>query len=215
MGRKVVRNTESKAGRRRKPRRMTPELLSELIAVHAQCVLDQQGRCPLTVFSRQLCWEINRAMGLANNEDRGFRRVDEMCAAKPLGAERFDPHPYGEDRLLDIVYDILQVNLAYLKDGHLEHEDHEAYFQQHVAILKDLSGITALRGSHQSGDDELGRASRDGAIEPGGIASSPDGKLWRVLKVDDERILLAKLRGKKRVEVGWEEWAKGWELKFP
>ena len=53
-------------------------------------VLDQQGRCPLTVFSRQLCWEINQAMGVANDEDRGFRRVDEMCAAKPLGAERFE-----------------------------------------------------------------------------------------------------------------------------
>jgi len=73
-----------------KPSRMTPELLAELIAVHSQCVLDQQGRCPLTVFSRQLCWEINQAMGVANDEDRGFRRVDEMCAAKPLGAERFE-----------------------------------------------------------------------------------------------------------------------------
>jgi hypothetical protein len=90
MCRKVVCITEGKAGRRRKPRRMTPELLSELIAVHAQCVLDEQGSCPLTVFSRQLCWEINLAMGLANDEDRGFRRVDEMCAANPLGAERFD-----------------------------------------------------------------------------------------------------------------------------
>jgi hypothetical protein len=26
--------------------RMTPELLAELIAVHSQCVYDQQGRCP-------------------------------------------------------------------------------------------------------------------------------------------------------------------------
>ncbi len=59
------------------------------------------------------------------------------------------------------------------------------------------------------------RVSRDGMVEPGGIASSPDGKLWRVLKVDDERILLAKFRGWKRVEVTWKEWAKGWELRFP
>jgi len=70
--------------------RLTPELLAELIAVHSQCVLDQQGRCPLTVFVRQLCWEINQAMGVGNDEDKGFRRVDEMCAAKPLTAERFD-----------------------------------------------------------------------------------------------------------------------------
>jgi hypothetical protein len=52
-------------------------------------VLDQHGRCPLTVFVRQLCWEINQAMGVSNDEDRGFRRVDEMCAAKPLGRDRF------------------------------------------------------------------------------------------------------------------------------
>jgi hypothetical protein len=83
---KVVRITEGKA----KLNRMTPELLAELIAVHSQCVLDQQGRCPLTVFVRQLCWEINLAMGIGNEEDKGFRRVDKMCAAKPLGAVRFD-----------------------------------------------------------------------------------------------------------------------------
>lgn len=71
-------------------RRMTPELLAELIAVHAQCVLDQQRKCPLTVFVKPLCWEINQAMGVGNDEDKGFRRVDEMCAAKPLGAERFE-----------------------------------------------------------------------------------------------------------------------------
>jgi hypothetical protein len=73
-----------------KPGRMTPELLAELIAVHSQCVHDQEGRCPLTVFVKPLCWEINQAMGVANDEDKGFRRYGEMCAAKPLGAERFD-----------------------------------------------------------------------------------------------------------------------------
>ena len=52
-------------------------------------------------------------------------------------------------------------------------------------------------------------------VEPGGIASSPDGKLWRVLKVGDDKIVLKKLRGWRRVEVTWEEWVKGWELKFP
>jgi hypothetical protein len=47
-----------------------------------------------------------------------------------------------DERLLDVVYDILQANLAYLNQGkkgtHLEHEDHEAYFQQHVKLLRDL-----------------------------------------------------------------------------
>jgi len=70
-------------------RRMTPELLAELIAVHSQCVLDQQRKCPLTVFVKPLCWEINQAMGVGNDEDKGFRRVDEMCAAKPLSRDRF------------------------------------------------------------------------------------------------------------------------------
>lgn len=63
---------------------MTPELLEELIRVHSQCVHDQEGRCPLVVFVRPLCWEINQAMGVANEEDKGFRRCDPMCAAKPL-----------------------------------------------------------------------------------------------------------------------------------
>jgi hypothetical protein len=69
---------------------MTPELLAELIALHSQCVLDQQRKCPLTVFVKPLSWEINQAMGVGNDEDKGFRRVDGMCAAKPLGVERFE-----------------------------------------------------------------------------------------------------------------------------
>jgi hypothetical protein len=39
---------------------------------------------------RQLCWEINQAMGVGNDEDKGFRRVEETCAAKPLGRDRFE-----------------------------------------------------------------------------------------------------------------------------
>lgn len=70
--------------------RMTPELLAELFSVHGQCVFDQQGKCALTVFVKPLAWEINKAMGVANEEDRGFKRHDPMCAAKPLSVERFD-----------------------------------------------------------------------------------------------------------------------------
>src|SRR5258708_10762408 len=69
--------------------RMTPELLSELIAIHSSCVHDQEGKCPLLVSVRSLCWETNLALGLGNEEDKGFRRVNEMCAARPLGAGRF------------------------------------------------------------------------------------------------------------------------------
>lgn len=73
--------------RGRRPRRMTPSLLSELIAVHSSCVHDQEGRCPLLVSVASLCWEINQAMGVANGEDRAFRRHDPMCAARPLGRD--------------------------------------------------------------------------------------------------------------------------------
>ena len=31
-----------------------------------------------------LCWEINLSCGLANDEDKGFKRHDPMCAARPL-----------------------------------------------------------------------------------------------------------------------------------
>jgi hypothetical protein len=57
--------------------------------------------------------------------------------------------------------------------------------------------------------------SRDDMVEPGGIASSPDGRLWRVLKVGDEKVVLSKLRGGQRIEISWKEWATGWELRFP
>jgi hypothetical protein len=69
--------------------RLTPVLLSELISIHSQCVLDQQGKCTLSIFVQPLAWEINKLMGCANEEDAAFRRDEPMCAAKPLSAERF------------------------------------------------------------------------------------------------------------------------------
>ena len=68
----------------RKPRRMTPELLAELISIHSCCVHDQEGKCPLLISIRSLTWEINKSMHLANDEDKGFRRLGLMCAARPL-----------------------------------------------------------------------------------------------------------------------------------
>lgn len=59
-------------------------------------------------------------------------------------------------------------------------------------------------------------------VEPGGIVSSPDGRLWFVLGVDDEKVVLRRLddnkvmlsllRGGQRIEISWKEWATGWEL---
>jgi hypothetical protein len=65
-------------------RRMTPQLLDELIRIHSSCVHDQEGRCGLLMSITSLCWEINQAMGCANEEDRGFKRHSDICAARPL-----------------------------------------------------------------------------------------------------------------------------------
>ena len=70
--------------------RLTPVLLGELISIHSQCILDQVGKCALTIFVQPLAWEINKCMGIGNEEDNAFKRHDEMCAAKPLSEERFD-----------------------------------------------------------------------------------------------------------------------------
>jgi hypothetical protein len=45
----------------------------------------------------------------------------------------------SDDRLLDITFEILQINLELLKNGTLEGDaDHEAYFKRHVALLRGL-----------------------------------------------------------------------------
>jgi hypothetical protein len=70
--------------------RMTPELVSELLSIHASCVHDQEGRCPLLVSTGSLCWEINNSLGVGNEEDKAFKRHDPMCAARPLNEEHFE-----------------------------------------------------------------------------------------------------------------------------
>jgi len=62
-------------------------------------------------------------------------------------------------------------------------------------------------------------------VESGGIVSSPDGKFWCVIGVNDEKIVLRKAddkgvliglqRGGGRIEVTWQQWSAGWELRFP
>jgi len=67
-----------------KPRRLTPELLDDLLRIHASCVHDQEGKCGLLISVNSLTWEVNQACGLANEEDKGFKRHDPLCAARPL-----------------------------------------------------------------------------------------------------------------------------------
>ena len=72
--------------------RMTPELLGELLGVHASCVHAQENKCPLLVSLKSFCWEVNLAMGVASEEDKGFRRTqpDGLLAARPLNPRTFN-----------------------------------------------------------------------------------------------------------------------------
>jgi hypothetical protein len=74
----------------RKPRRLNPQLLAELISIHSQCPLQAQGKCGLTVFTAPLMWELHKVMGVADESDKAFRRVDPLCAARPLEPQRFE-----------------------------------------------------------------------------------------------------------------------------
>ena len=87
--------------RERKPRRLTPELLDDLLRIHASCVHDQQGKCGLLISVSSLTWEINQACGLADDTDKGFKRHDPMCAARPLRT------PFVEEgcRLVDSMFE--------------------------------------------------------------------------------------------------------------
>jgi hypothetical protein len=69
--------------------RMRPQLLEELLRIHSSCVHDQEGKCGLLLSVSSLNWEINNSLGIGNEEDRGFKRHDPMCAARPLTV-RFD-----------------------------------------------------------------------------------------------------------------------------
>lgn len=74
----------------RKPRRLTPELVAELLSVHASCVHAQENLCPLLVSIKSLTWELNQAANIGNEEDRAFRRTgaDGLCAPRPLILEK-------------------------------------------------------------------------------------------------------------------------------
>jgi hypothetical protein len=42
---------------------ITPAAAYEMITRNSQCVLNQTGRCPLLVYSQQLCEELNEFFG--------------------------------------------------------------------------------------------------------------------------------------------------------
>jgi hypothetical protein len=65
----------------RKARRLTPEIVGELLRIHSSCVHDQAGKCPLLVSVSSLTWELNQAANIGNEEDNAFKRHDPMCAA--------------------------------------------------------------------------------------------------------------------------------------
>ena len=35
-------------------------------------------------------WELHKVMGVADETDKAFRRVDPLCAARPLEPQRFE-----------------------------------------------------------------------------------------------------------------------------
>ena len=62
-------------------------------------------------------------------------------------------------------------------------------------------------------------------VKHGGIVSSPNGKMWCVVVINNEGIVLRRCdhdgvligihRGRERREVSWSEWQEnGWELRF-
>ena len=68
----------------RKPKRLSPEIVGDLLRFHSSCVHDQEGRCGLLVSVASLTWELNQAAGIGNEEDNAFKRHDPMCSARPL-----------------------------------------------------------------------------------------------------------------------------------
>jgi hypothetical protein len=68
-------------------RELTPAALYELFERHSQCVLDRNGKCPLLVFTEQMCWEINEFFNGKKNENTGRRRRNPATgmAHKKLG----------------------------------------------------------------------------------------------------------------------------------
>lgn len=66
------------------PERITAEALLELVQRNAVCVLDQQHKCPLMLFTQAMSWELNCYFGVGDDVDKAFRRCGDIPAARPL-----------------------------------------------------------------------------------------------------------------------------------
>jgi hypothetical protein len=55
-------------------RELTPAALYELFERHSQCIHDQSGKCPLLVFTRQMCDELNEFFNGEESEHTGRRK---------------------------------------------------------------------------------------------------------------------------------------------
>ena len=62
--------------RERKPRRLTPELLDDLLRIHASCVHDQEGRCPAA--------PVRRVLVLGNQSGYGRRERCRIAASSGM-----------------------------------------------------------------------------------------------------------------------------------
>jgi hypothetical protein len=63
----------------RKPRRLTPEIVCEVLRIYSSCGLDQEGKCGLLISVSLLTWG-----NIPNKEDKGFTSHDPICAARPI-----------------------------------------------------------------------------------------------------------------------------------
>ena len=71
--------------RERKPRRLTPEVLTELLMVHSCCADGSAGQCPMLLSVKSLCWEINRVQGTSRPRRTRVSSATARCAAaRPL-----------------------------------------------------------------------------------------------------------------------------------
>jgi len=91
---------------------ITPAAAYEIFTRNSQCVLNQTGRCPLLVFAKQLCEELNSFFqgGLMNQMEAAQRTF--------LDAQRrWNADEKGDFRLLEVCSDAEQQLLAAFFDG--------------------------------------------------------------------------------------------------
>jgi hypothetical protein len=96
----VGRLIQFKKIRVREPRRLEPELVAELLSVHASCVHAQENRCPLLVSVKSLTWELNCVANIGNEEDRvlNYSSIDGFLGALATIFHTACPNSVSENR---------------------------------------------------------------------------------------------------------------------